>query len=86
MQDSVVQADYDNILRDVKLWVRDLDGALGDLGDAQHAARDRRAELDRQMSSADPEDEEGWRQVGERVGNFALMVLLFSDISWWVSG
>ncbi len=70
MQESVVQGDYDNILRDVKLWVRDLDGALGDLGEAQRAARDRRAELDRQMSSADPEDEEGWRQVGEQVGRF----------------
>lgn len=69
MAESVVQADYDNVLRDIKLWIMDLEGALGELAEAQRAAARRRAEIDARLAAAHPGDEEGLREVRGRAGS-----------------
>lgn len=55
--------DYDALLRDIRLWVMDLEGATGDVAAAREEAADARAKLDANMAAADPEDPDGWHRL-----------------------
>ena len=72
--ESLVTVNYDDLLRDLALWGRDLEGACADVNAALEAAAQRRGDIDAQMAAANPEEAEGWHR---------LMWLRWDGWRWW---
>ncbi|KAL4428231.1 hypothetical protein ABPG75_002320 [Micractinium tetrahymenae] len=63
MEESLVTINYDDLLRDIQLWIFDLEGAVGDVNKALEEATTDTSEIDRQMAAADPDDAEGMHRL-----------------------
>lgn len=44
-------------------WIRDLSDTSSDVNKAVAEAREKRAEIERQMAAADPDEAEGWHRL-----------------------
>lgn len=63
MKASLETANYDSLLRDVAMWVYDLEGTNADVQNALTAAGEKHRKIVEDMSHADPDDPEGWHHL-----------------------
>jgi exonuclease VII small subunit len=76
----MVTVNYDDLLRDIQLWVYDLDGAAGDVNKALVEARRNRSEIEERMAAANPDDAQGLHDLLWYSEQYPLVEQRLADI------